>query len=105
MALQKNLTLDNGINLPEAYIRITSIVYVNNYHVTIKVSIYKDKIARNANKSEVVKFQHLCIDDFFTYFSDDVLKENGNSLTNKGYEWIKTLDFYKDAIDITDTKE
>ena len=105
MGLQKDITLDSGINLPEAYIKISSIVYVNNYHVTVKVSIFKDKNARETNKQEIVKFQHLCVDDFYTYFSDDILKEDGKSLISNGYEWLKTLDFYKNAEDVTDIKE
>ncbi len=105
MALQKNITLDNGINLPESYIMISSVNYINGYHSTVKVNIYKDRSARLSGKSEVVKFQHLCVDDFPVYFSYSVLDQEGVNIISKGYEYLKTLPFYSDTIDVIDPKE
>jgi hypothetical protein len=101
MGLQKNITLDNGINLPEAYMKITSMNIIYKSTVTITVNIYKDFDARQANKPSVVAFQHTCRDgDYFTYFVENVLLAAGVSDLSQAYLWLKTLPFYDSAIDI-----
>ncbi len=105
MGLQKDITLDTGINLPEAYIVIGSVVYINNYHATVNVNIYKDRQSRTDNKSEVVKFKHLCVNEFQEYFGIDVLSRTDVNIIGQGYLYLKTLSFYTDAIDVLDTKE
>ncbi len=105
MALQKNIELDNGIILSEAYIVISSINYVNNFHVSVKVNIFKNRQSRLDNKPEVIKFKYMCIDNFSTYFSYDILNEENVNIISKGYDYLKSLPFYSNAIDIMDEKE
>ena len=107
MALTKNITLDTGINLPEAYIKIISCNYINGYHVSVNVAIFKDKNARINKKQEVVKFKHNCtkIEDFAQYFSLDVLNEENKNIIGQAYLWLKTIDFYNDSTDDMDLKE
>lgn len=107
MGLQKNITLDTGINLPESYMKISSVNYINGYHTVISVNIYKDKTARLDGKPEIVKFKHSCveIEEFNTYFSLDVLNQVDVNILSQSYIWLKTLPFYTDAIDVTDLKE
>lgn len=107
MGLQKNITLDNGINLPEAYMKISSCTYINGYHTVINVNVYKDKTSRVNNKPEIIKFKHSCVEisDFNQYFSLDVLNELDKNIISQSYLWLKTLSFYSDAIDVNDLKE
>ncbi len=107
MGLQKNITLDNGINLPNAYMKISSCNYINGYHCVVSVNIYKDKTARVDNKSEVIKFKHSCskIEEFEEYFSYTVLNQESINIISQSYLWLKTLSFYSDSIDVTDLKE
>ncbi len=105
MGLQKDITLDNGINLPTAYIVIGSITYVNKYHVSINVNIYKDKTSKLDGKQEVVKFKHICVDDFVSYFESNILDTENVNIVSQGYLWLKTLPYYSDAIDVLDIKE
>jgi hypothetical protein len=108
MALQKSIDLMNGINLPEAYIKISSIEYNNadTLSVRLSVDIFKDQDSRNSKKPEVVKYDYtISGDNFTTYFSLNVLSQDGKNILQQGYEYLKSIDFYKDAIDITDDKE
>ena len=107
MALQKNITLDNGINIPEAYIKISSCTYINGYHCVITINVYLNETARIDNKPEIVKFKHSCsnIEEFEQYFSFEVLNQLDVNIMSQSYLWLKTLNFYSDAIDITDIKE
>ena len=98
MGLQKDITLDSGVYLPEAYIHIISCNYICNVHVAVKVCIYKDYNAYKDNKNEVASFTHVCTDDFNTFFSISILNTENINIIGQSYEWLKTLDFYKDAI-------
>lgn len=106
MALVKNVTLNSGINLPNAYIRVKRVDLYNGRQVEITVEIYKDKVARNGNKSAVAEFTHKCTDQYYDYFSCDILRVEGISVLMKSYDFIKeNVAFYADAIDDYDLKE
>jgi hypothetical protein len=105
MGLQKELTLDNGIYLPEAYIKIISCNYICDYHTSVKVNIYKDFNAYSDDKTSVTTLTHICTDDFNTYFDLTVLNQENVNIISQSYEWLKTLEFYKDAIDVPEQKE
>jgi len=108
MALIKNLTLDNGINLPQAYIKIISCNYINGYHVVINVAIYKDKDARINKKLEVVKFVHNCttVEEYDEFFSLDVLNQENVNIISQSYLWLKEkISFYSESTDDFDLKE
>ena len=107
MALIKNLTLDSGIELTEAYIKIISVTYISGYHTVIHLAIFKDKNARINNKAEIIKIKHNCtsIEEFNQFFSIEVLNETDKNILSQAYEWLKTLTPYQDAIDDFDMKE
>lgn len=110
MAISKSITLESGIELPNAYIRIDSFNYVNRVNeaprVELLICIYKDEEARQRNKPEVVCLTALCSgDDFYTYFDLTVLEQLNISMISQAYLWLKTKDFYKDAVDILGMKE
>lgn len=101
MGLQKNITLSNGINLPEAYIKIRSFSVVPNESLDVSVSIYKDLSARESGKMSVTEFQHSCTkNEYFQYFTEDIEKELGKTIISQVYLWLKTLPFYESAVDV-----
>lgn len=110
MALIKNITLESGINLPTAYIKISEVNYQNYAYqasyVELVISVFKDQAARSAGKVEVVKFVHRCTGTpFETYFQLSVLSEEGKNVINQGYNWLLTLNTYSGATSVLDDKE
>ena len=107
MALIKNIILDSGIELPEAYIKIISVTYIAGYHVVVHLAIFKDKDARLTDKAEILKNKHNCITiaEFEQFFSIDVLNQENKNILSQAYEWLKTLPIYQDVIDDFDQKE
>lgn len=106
MALQKNLTLDNGINLPNGYIKVTLVNMATNQYVDISVEIFKDRAASDDKRPSVVKFEHKCSSNVYhTYFSIDVMNQEGVNVIGQCYNYLKTLPFYSNATDVMDVKE
>ncbi len=110
MALQKQITLDNGIILTNAYIKISSFYFFNkvgdNSYVNIEISIFKDQQARIDGKPEVIRFNHKCADPKFTeYFSLAVLNDQDKNMISQAYEYMKTMSIYSGASSIQDSKE
>lgn len=110
MAIQKSLELESGIILPEAYIRIDTFNYISrvneNSRVELSILVYKDLLSRQMNKPEVITLTQVCTgDDFNTYFDLTVLEQPGVNILSQAYNWLKTLDFFKDAIDVIGNKE
>ncbi len=110
MALQKQIELDNGVILENAYIKIATFYFYNpstdNSYVDLEVNIFKDQQARQDGKPEVSKFTHKCTDPNFTnYFSLPVLNGENKNMISQAYEWMKSMTLYSGAIDIQDGKE
>lgn len=105
MALTKNLTLSSGINLPNAYIKIQSVEIINGIKSTIKIDIFKDKSARDDNKTPVASFSHVCTNNYYDYYHIDILNQENVNVIAQSYEFIKTLSFYLSATDVSDVKE
>jgi hypothetical protein len=110
MALIKNLTLESGINLPTAYLKISEVNYKNYAYqasyVELIISVFKDQDARESGKVEVIKLVHRCSStDFNVYFQLSVLSEEGKNVINQGYNWLLTLDTYSGATSVLDDKE
>lgn len=110
MALIKQIELDNGIILTDAYIKISSIDFYNkvndNSYVKIYVNIFKDQQARIDGKPEVTKFTYKISDPKFTeYFSLSVLNELNKNIVSQSYTYLKTLNTFSGATDILDSKE
>lgn len=104
MAIQKNLTLDSGVNLTASYIKIDRCVFNlsdDEQIVSIIVCVYKDSAARTANKTCVAKYSHNCSgDDFDTYFSTTALNVENNNFMKSAYQWLMTLSNYSGGMEV-----
>jgi len=104
MALQGSITLDNGIVLSSAYLRVLEIVmrYISGDNsADIKVLIFKDSVAYNDSLPEVMEVNHVVNGgDFNTYFSEIVLSEVDKTALTQAYVWLKTLPQYSELTDV-----
>jgi hypothetical protein len=105
MGIQKNITLDSGVNLPAGYIKINTINIINGVSAIISVDIYKDKAASDDNKPSVVRFNHICSAEYHQYFGINVLNQSNVNTISQSYNYLKTLSFYAGAVDVFDVKE
>ena len=110
MALTKQITLNSGITIENAYIKVFSITYFNNAsydsYVKFNVNIFFNQDARNQGKPEVIAFPYqVSGEDFDVYFDFNVLKQAEKNIVSQAYEYLKSLSFYSDATDIVDIKE
>lgn len=110
MALTKQITLNSGVTLTNAYIKISEMSYVNsinlNSHVLIKVCIFNSEADRNFKRPEVIQLNYKVTgNDFNQYFTLNVLKQLDKNIISQGYEFLKTISYYSDATDVIDTKE
>lgn len=93
MALQKAITLDNGITV--SYHRIVNTNILVNDSITIEVGSYINDTQRNKEKQNTNDEVNIFIN---TTFIDMPYKE---SITiEEAYDYLKTLDMFKDAIDV-----
>lgn len=98
MALQKEITLDNGIIVK--YHRIVNTSILVNDSITIEVGSYINDTQRNKEKQNVLNpYDENDINIFInTTFIDMPYKE---SITiEEAYDYLKTLDMFKDATDV-----
>ena len=92
MALQKAITLENGIIVK--YHRIVNTNILVNNSITIEVGSYIDATQRNKEKQNIDN-TNIFIN---TTFIDMPYKE---SVTiEEAYEYLKTLDLFKNSVDI-----
>ena len=91
MALSKNINLDNGIILNNAYIKIDGIGG-NKDNCSICVGIAVNKDLANTNNYVNRKYYN---------FIPSVDNAASNFI-KQGYEYLKALDEYKDAADLLD---
>jgi len=92
MALSKRLTLENGIVLPDAYIRIANIKFERSKsgRVILEIAIYKNLETYEDNKPEIMSIRHTCSSKKYkTYFSSDVLNESDTNYLSQAYLWLK----------------
>ena len=98
MALQKEITLENGITLK--YHRIVSINKITNNTTIIEVASYINKSERQKeidyyNSTEEEKSMNVFIETNYIekkYNEIDTIEEL--------YNYLKTLEMFKDAIDV-----
>lgn len=113
MALQKKIVLKNGVTTN--YHRIVSLNFVTNWSTTIEVRSYVSKEGRDieqqyeAVQKKVLKGETLTqaeqriFDEgahcfmYSEYFETEYDEEMS---VKNAYEYLKTIDKYKDAIDI-----
>lgn len=92
MALVKKMELSNGIILDKSYSKIAEVV-CNKEVINFTLVIYKDKECRILNKDSVQVKHYACTHNI-NFNSENSIKQS--------YEYLKTLDEYKDAIDDLD---
>ena len=92
MALQKTITLQNGLQIQNAYIRIDAI---NGYKGGLDISVNS-----YVSQQDFIDGKGY-LEQKIYHFLPDV---SGTALNfiKQGYEYLKTLDEYKDAIDLLD---
>ena len=110
MALTKPITMDTGVVLSNAYIKIVNICFKMNTNlqniVEIVVNIYESKTSRDNFLPEIFQSTHKITGSMETqYFNTNVLSQDGINPIDQAYAFLKTLPFYSDATDVIDQKE
>ena len=97
MALSKNLTLDNGITL--TYHRVVAVNNITNQTSIIEVASYINEEQREKEKKwyETNNQENMNVYIHTKYFSKEY-DENLNVIN--AYDYLKTLDEFKDSIDL-----
>lgn len=97
MALQKNITLDNGIVL--TYHRVVSVNNITNQKSVIEVASYINQEQRNKEK-EWYKSDSKDSMNVYIYANYCEKEYDKNLNVDNAYEYLKTLEVFKDAEDI-----
>lgn len=95
MALQKDITLDNGIVLN--YHRIVSLNTITNVQSIIEVASYVNEAQREKEKEAIETGTEMNVYIDTKYYNLDYSEETS---VKTAYEYLKTLSEYKDAKDI-----
>lgn len=90
MALSKNIILQNGLEVENAYIRIDT---VNGYKGSLSISV------NSYISQEAFQNGQPYLEQNIYHFVPSV-EDNAPNFIKQGYEFLKTLDEYEDAIDI-----
>jgi hypothetical protein len=86
MAMKMTYKLDNGLIVPDAYIKIISAGTDKTYaNVTIGVYVSEEQIEP--------------VDTHAYIFAVD-MTDNAKNIWKQGYEYLKSLDKFADAIDV-----
>jgi hypothetical protein len=92
MALKQNITLNNGLNIENAYIRIDTFSG-SKKSVQIIVNSY---ISQESFNNGIGYLEQ----NIYTFTPD--VSNTAKLVIKQGYEYIKTLEEYKDAVDLLD---
>ena len=97
MALKKDITLDNGIVLN--YHRIVAVYNVTNRSTMIEIASYLNQEQRNKEK---VWYETDSNDNMNVYIKSTMynIDYDKNMNVDSAYEYLKTLDEFKDAEDV-----
>lgn len=104
MALKKQITENNGITV--SYHKISRIEVNVNNQVSILVESYLDESFRQYEKDCVngvadgERMYPYIHSEYFSTPYDESTELFAGNITKKAYEWLKTQEKYKDAIDI-----
>lgn len=93
MALQLTITLDNGLEVPNAYHRISA-VSGGKKSMTIILDSYISQIGFTAGKTLVQQK---------TYTFTPAVLDNSTNFIKQGYEYIKILPEFKSVADVLET--
>lgn len=107
MAIQKSISLPNGIELTNAYHKVTTLIFwLREKRAGFELSIYKDTDARKNNKPAVMTFQCDIKDEAFDTFLSTAVLDNANMNPIKQvYAFIKTqhirdIDYTTNVVDV-----
>lgn len=102
MALQQDVTITGGIDVPTAYHRIVIVnINVELQNADIFVKIYKDQTSRQNGIDPVTsKTYHIDGTNFTTYLTSDDCNPLDRNHVYQTYEYLKTLPDYVGAIDV-----
>lgn len=95
MALQKTIKLNNGLEVQNAYIRIDA---VSGYKggLDISVNSYVSQSDFQEGKGYLEQKMY--------HFVPSVANQSSNFI-KQGYEYLKTLDDFKESIDVLETEQ
>ena len=91
MFIERAIYFNNGVYLPQAYVKINSLTfsYISPLSIAIVVSIYKDKSAYETSKPEVEARYYRCEGEAYnTYFSETTLIGIGVTPETQAYLWL-----------------
>lgn len=88
MALKQNVNFENGISLNNAYIKILKLSG-NKENIFLEVGVFKDF---NYTDDKYVKKSY--------YNFKPNVADNSDNFIKQGYEFLKTLEEFKGAMDI-----
>jgi hypothetical protein len=101
MALQKEIMFDNGVEIPNAYIKVTRIVFeyfIPNTAI-IEASIWRNLSTYTEGRPEIEKMEYVCTGtDYETYFDNDKFVDKDPR--QLAYEYLLTMEFYSEALSI-----
>lgn len=125
MGIKNTVILQGGVVLTNAYLNIDSYLVEKQAKLcTVYLSAYKDQAACTSgekplsyvqmgdqvhgtmishlisNHIEEIDGEEVEVNDFDTYLSDAVLKEDGVSIEGNIYTYLKTLDQYQSFADV-----
>lgn len=95
MALQKNITLENGITL--TYHRISEIGNIINSNTRLTIISYLNKEQRDKDRPDV---DYIIRDTVYKTTYYEHLPYNDTLTITQAYEYLKTTDKFKDAADV-----
>ena len=101
MGLRVVMTLASGVSLPDGYAVVIccNFKYINPISCSVKVNIYKDKDSYDLGRAEVIQLDYKCTQETFdSYFSEDVLIQDGISVLSQSYEFLKTFPQFTEYI-------
>lgn len=103
MAILKTITINGGIPVDDAFIKVIE-VRKRIDQVRIDLVAFKDAQSsqtdndiRDFSNREIVNHTEKA---FVKYFSEEALKKQGASLFKNAYNYIKTLSKYSGAVDV-----
>jgi hypothetical protein len=100
MALRGRHTHSSGIEVAEAYIRVSSIaIYPDEKTVRFHLSVYKDKQARNEGLPAFESFENALYGQDFDLFNTEKLDEPNMNAIRQVYLYLKEQPNYADMID------
>jgi hypothetical protein len=103
MGLQRNLTMETGLNLTEAYSKIVQLdLDLMNKAANILVHTFVNYDCRNDNKAAIKTDRYVLIQDKFNSVIDYSKMDAGQNIVYLVYEFLKTLPEYEGAIDISE---